>query len=72
MATSKKATNPRVFHDDISLSAAEEAVLRLRHGLVAENDEMLKRKTNHPDLLAQLLELERAIVNKSTSKKSRR
>lgn len=72
LATSKKATNlrTRVIHDDENLlSAQEESVLRLKNGLVAEKDEVLSRKTNDPELLARLLELERSIINKAKAQK---
>jgi hypothetical protein len=69
VATSKKAPirQASTFHDVKRLSPQEELVLRL-HGSESVADEVLERKTNDPELLARLFELERLIIKKAQSR----
>lgn len=71
MATSKNAPLHRAStsHDGKGLSPQEEAVLRIKKGISGADDEVLERKTKDPELLARLLELERAIIKKAGMRK---
>ena len=73
VATSKKAPEQPVGPidgDEATLSAQEEAVIRLKRGIGAKDDQILTRKTSNPELLARLLELERAIIKKANTRKN--
>jgi hypothetical protein len=68
LATSKKIISHRLSkmrREKPSLHVQEEIVLRLRQGIAVADDEILEKKTNDPELLARLLELERAIIKKA-------
>lgn len=55
--------------EELDFSSSEDAVFRLREGIAAKPDKKLKRKTDDPELLQRLLELERAIIKRAEQKK---
>lgn len=69
LAISNKDKSDLDLLDKTDLSSSEETVLRLSHGLGANDQTRLKKKTDDPQLLARLLELEKTIMLKAQTKK---
>lgn len=70
VATTKKSPihREKTVHDGTNLTSQEETVHRMQEGIGASNDKMLERKTKDPELLARLLELERALIEKARTR----